>query len=192
MKINCLHSENLKKLSFVLIGITVLVSCECGSGHEASRQKVDTTRQGRPEERINATRNFLEKERKSIEAYKKDRDLDMERTGTGLHYMILKNSGDTTSVHSRDIVKFNYDIYLMTGELLYSSRDSGPRTLRIDKEDAVMGLHESLKMLNLGDKGRFILPSHLAFGVGGDQNKVPPMTPLVYELEIVNIQKSKS
>lgn len=191
MKMNCRHFDHLKKFSFLLISIAVLVSCECGTSHQQAPVPEENTR-SRPEDRIGATRNFLQKERESIEAYKKDRKLDMLSTGTGLHYMILEDSGDTTSVKPEDIVEFEYDIFMMNGRLLYSSSESGTRTLRVDKEDAVIGLHESLKILDLGDKGRFILPSHLAFGVGGDQNKVPPMTPLVYELEIVNIQKSKS
>ncbi|MDZ7846012.1 MAG: FKBP-type peptidyl-prolyl cis-trans isomerase [Owenweeksia sp.] len=78
------------------------------------------------------------------------------------------------------------------GAKLYSSRESGNRSLKIDKQDGEIGLHEALKKLGLGDKARFILPSHLAFGVAGDQQEVPPMTPLVYELKVVKIDKSKS
>jgi FKBP-type peptidyl-prolyl cis-trans isomerase len=38
--------------------------------------------------------------------------------------------------------------------------------------------------LNYGDKSKVILPPHLAFGLTGDE-KVPPMSTLVYDLKIV-------
>ncbi len=173
----------------LLVCLMALVSCECSSSHEPVVQDQPTSPGG---DNIQAQRDFLEKERNSINSYIKDRKLKMERTGTGLYYQILEDSVSEVMVETEDIVDFDYDIYLMNGSLLYSSSEEGIKTLRVDKEDAEMGLHESLKLLGLGDKGRFILPSHLAFGVGGDQERVPPKTPLVYELKIININKSKS
>lgn len=144
------------------------------------------------EERMEVQRDFLRKERESIDAYIKDRDLKVERTGSGMYYAITKDSLAPEMVETEDRVEYSYNIYMLNGSLLFSSDESGNGTLTIDKEDAEIGLHESLKKLGLGDEGLFILPSHLAFGVAGDQNRVPPKTALVYELKIVKIQKSKS
>ena len=195
MTTNFQDYKYLKITTYIIILAVGLVSCECGSSHtesskhnEQSKERQHRTR----EESIRATRDFLKKERNSIEAYLKDRDLKMQRSGTGLYYQILKDSSAAEQVESEDVVEYEYDIYLMNGALLYSSGQSGPKSLKVDKEDAVIGVHEALKLLGLGDKGRFVLPSHLAYGVAGDQEKVPPVTPLVYELKVTNIQKSKS
>ncbi len=188
MKKLCQVSKFLKLSSYLILLAILVISCECGSGHNSTQPQ----RQRSPQEKIDDSRSFLEQERESIEAYIDDRQLDMRRSGTGLYYQILQVGDTPDSIYSEDLVEFEYEIYLMNGTLLYSSDESGTRRLRIDKEDAVIGLHEALKLLRLGDKGRFILPSHLAHGVAGDQNRVPPMTPLVYELKIINIQKSKS
>lgn len=175
---------------YIFIMAFAAISCECSSKHSAPEQEVPHPIT--QEERWDAQRDFLKKERESIEGYINERSLDMERTGMGLYYTIIKDSVAPEMVESEDRVEYQYKISMLNGSLLFSSENSGNGTLTIDKEDAVIGLHESLKKLGLGDEGLFILPSHLAFGVAGDQDRVPPKTALVYELKIVKIQKSKS
>ncbi len=140
---------------------------------------------------IEAHREFLELEKKSIQNYIADRNLDLQRNGTGIYYRIENNPvfDSIINIQSGDEVTYHYKISLLNGSELYSSSADAPAILRVDKEDAEIGLHDALKLMRLGDKGLFILPSHRAFGVSGDQNKIPPFTALVYDLEIVDIQK---
>jgi FKBP-type peptidyl-prolyl cis-trans isomerase len=42
-------------------------------------------------------------------------------------------------------------------------------------------------MLREGDKARFILPPHIAHGLLGDENRIPPRSVIVYEVELLNI-----
>jgi FKBP-type peptidyl-prolyl cis-trans isomerase len=166
----------------------VLAGCQCGSTQE--RREPQDAREVQ-ERQIQQQREFLEKERESIETYIKDRELEMQRTGTGLYYLVVKDSAFGEPATSGDVVRIDFTISLLNGQEIYSSRESGPRTLRVDKEEAEIGLHEALKQLGVGDEGLFILPSHLAFGVGGDQNKVPPVTALAYEIKMLQLEKSK-
>lgn len=184
---------SLKFSFYLLITLVAVLSCDCSSNSQNKTSYDKRSPQEIEEQRIEARRDFLKKERAAIEEYIETRDLDLQRTGTGMYYQITR---DSTSVNglaeTEDIVEYAYNISALDGTLLYSSAANGTATLRIDKEDAEIGLHEAFKLMGLGDEGLFILPSHLAFGVGGNSDKVPPMTPLVYELKIVNIQKSKS
>ena len=179
----------LKYSIMLLVLVASVISCDCTSTKKNSSAPSPETIQ---ENRIEARRDFLQKERESIEAYQKDNNLEMERTGTGLYYVLMKQSGDTILIETEDWVEYAYKISSLQGELLYSSDDLGIVTIKVDKMDTEIGVHEALKLMALGDEGLFILPSHLAFGVAGDLNKVPPMTPLVYEIIILNIKKSKS
>lgn len=180
----------LKPFAYFIIILFAGISCECSS--KQSRQDHPAQRPMTGEERMEAQRAFLKRERESIEAYIKDRNLDVERAGNGMYYSIIKDSSAAQIVESEDVVEYAYEISMLNGSLLFTSRQLGNGRLKIDKEDAEIGLHESLKKLGLGDEGLFILPSHLAFGVAGDQDRVPPKTALVYELKVLNIQKSKS
>lgn len=182
----------LKNTSLILVLMVAALSCDCSGGQNQTAPPAEKTAEETYQERIDASRDFLAKERKSIEAYIKDRKLKLKRSGTGLYYQILADSAGGPAVQSEDVVQYDYEVSLMNGNPLYSSATDGRAELKVDKQDAVIGLHESLKLLGLGDKGLFILPSHLAYGVAGDQNKVPPRIPLVYEIKVVNIIKSKS
>jgi FKBP-type peptidyl-prolyl cis-trans isomerase len=42
-----------------------------------------------------------------------------------------------------------------------------------------------------GGKAKFILPSHLAYGLTGDQDKIPPQSPVVYDIELIEIEKNE-
>lgn len=189
MLINYAENRPLRFTALLLVCVVAMVSCECSSAREPAKEQET---QATIRDNIQAQKDFLQREREAIDAYIKDRNLKMQRSGTGLYYELLVDSASGDLVQPGDVVDFEYDIFLMNGTLIYSSEEDGIRTLKVDKEDAELGVHESLKLLGLGDKGRFILPSHLAFGVGGDQERVPPKTPLVYELKVLNIKKSKS
>lgn len=179
------------RINLILILSFVFGACN-GPEAETSNPLLDQQKPGRTRENsIEAHRDFLKKEVESIKEYIADRDLDLKRNGTGIFYQI-DSLGQGPRPKMGDDVSYTYRISLLNGTTIYESAPGESAQLRIDREDAEIGLHESLKMMRLGDKGLFILPSHRAFGVAGDQNKVPPFTALVYELEITDIQKTKS
>ena len=57
----------------------------------------------------------------------------------------------------------------------------------IEKTDIESGLHEALKYMCTNDKALFILPSHLAHGLIGDQDKIPPLQSLIYDIHLIKI-----
>ena len=168
-------------LLIALLGALVW-SCQCNGQEEDTAQ--DPPGQG--VDRLEAQREFLRKEDASIQAYIEDRSLDMERSGTGLYYRIIPDSlpGDTTPIEPGDRVHYRSHIYLLNGQKIYEREKS----LRVERQDAVLGLHEALKRMTAGDSGSFILPSHLAYGVPGDRNKVPPYTALHYYVQIDKVE----
>jgi len=50
-------------------------------------------------------------------------------------------------------------------------------------------LEEGLLLLHQGDKAKFIIPSHLAYGLLGDQKQIPPGATLVYDVELIQLNK---
>lgn len=175
-------------LNIVLV-ILALCSCQC-SGQEREKQQRPTSQREQRESRMEARKDFINREQKSIESYIADRGFDMQRSGTGLFYAIERDSlpSDSSLIASGQRVTYAYQVYLLNGTLIYSSEQEGPATLTIDKQDEIIGLHEALKKMRLGEKGRFIIPSHLAYGVSGDQRKIPPLTALQYNIEILKVE----
>jgi FKBP-type peptidyl-prolyl cis-trans isomerase FkpA len=77
---------------------------------------------------------------------------------------------------------------LLNGDLAYSSGQTGPKEFEIGHGGVESGLEEGILLLHVGDHAKFIVPSHLAFGLLGDQNKIPQRATLVYDIELVKLK----
>lgn len=112
---------------------------------------------------------------------------DMKETGSGLRYMIYQE-GDGEKAQKDKVAIFHYSLRLITGDLIYSSQESGMAEFRLGRGGVESGLEEGFKLLRVGDKARFILPSHLAHGVPGDGAKIPRRATLIYDIELVELK----
>jgi len=43
-------------------------------------------------------------------------------------------------------------------------------------------------LMNKGAKAKFILPSHLAHGLLGDENKIPSNATVIYDIELLDFK----
>ena len=53
----------------------------------------------------------------------------------------------------------------------------------------VPGFREAMLNMNVGDKARVFIPSFLGYGARGRAPRIPPNTNLVFDIEIVGIDK---
>ena len=53
----------------------------------------------------------------------------------------------------------------------------------------IAGFKEGVQQLKVGDKATLFIPSHLAYGERG-AGPIPPNTDIVFEVELVGIQKA--
>jgi FKBP-type peptidyl-prolyl cis-trans isomerase FkpA len=112
---------------------------------------------------------------------------NMKTSPTGLRYLIYKTSNGKQAVKGQ-MVTINYTARLLNGDLAYSSMEEGPKTFQVGHSDVERGLDEGILLLRVGERAKFILPSHLAFGVLGDQNRIPQNATLVYDVELIKIK----
>lgn len=138
-------------------------------------------------ESINMQSTFLEEENDEIDSYLKHHaDWKMIKTGSGLRYFIYERSNSNDSVKVYDEVSIYFEVKLLDGTICYSQKEEIQKFM-IEKTDIESGLHEALKYMCLNDKALFILPSHLAHGLIGDQDKIPPLQPLIYDIQLIKI-----
>jgi FKBP-type peptidyl-prolyl cis-trans isomerase len=116
---------------------------------------------------------------------------EMKQTGTGLRYLIYK-SGKGTLTSTGKVVKMNYEIRLITGDVVYSSKETGPKEFIVGRGGVESGLEEGILLLRQGDKAKLILPSYLAWGLTGDQDRIPPKSTLIYDVELLEVSNSSS
>lgn len=136
---------------------------------------------------INTNKKLVETESEQIQDFINRYGWKMEQTGTGLRYMIYKNGSGKKAVTGMQAT-INYTVSLLTGELCYSSETKGPKQFIIGKGMVENGIDEGILFLKSGDRVKFILPSHLAFGLVGDGDKIPARAVLVYDIELLELK----
>jgi FKBP-type peptidyl-prolyl cis-trans isomerase len=108
----------------------------------------------------------------------------------GVSYELDPKNPKTPKIQSGQVVTIAYTArFLEAGHLFddtYTTKQ--PLTFRLgDPGQVIKGLEIAIHLLPEGGKGRFIIPSELAFGAQGSSSRiVPPWTPVLYEVEVMD------
>ena len=135
---------------------------------------------------INANVHLTHTEDELIEEYISRYKWNMTKTSSGLRYFIYKK-GNGKSVDKKSRVKINFKTNLINGKMIYSSDIEGSKAFNIGKGEVEKGLEEGILLLKVGDKAKFIIPSHLGFGLLGDEKNIPSKATLIYDVELVEV-----
>lgn len=136
----------------------------------------------RPEDKA---KRQAEKDQKAIVEYLSGKSLSAKKTESGIHYIIEK-AGTGKSPTADDIVKVHYRGMLLDGTVFDSSLDRGePLTFPLGR--VVPGWQESIPLLKEGGKGKFLIPSALAYGERGAGGVIPPNAVLDFEVELLQV-----
>lgn len=108
-------------------------------------------------------------------------------TESGLQYEILV-AGDTASSKPTDEnrVEVRYIGTFLDGKEFDKSSDTS--TVKFPVNGVIKGWTEGLKLMNIGSKYKFYIPSELAYGSRGIPGAIPPGSALVFEVELVGIE----
>lgn len=126
-------------------------------------------------------------EKTLIDEYVQRKQWSMKETGTGVRYGIYY-SENGVEIESGDIVELEYTLELLDGTLISKTENGETETVLVDKDIVESGLHEALKYLHQGDKAKLIIPSHMAYGLTGDLDKIPGFSTLVYDIKIIDVR----
>ena len=144
------------------------------------------------EQSIEMNTVFSSEEDQEIDLFlQRHKDWKMTETGTGLRYMVYHKSEKTDSAQVGDIVTVSFEISLLDGTVCYNSKEKGEESFVVEKTDIESGLHEGIKYMCEDDKAKFILPSHIAHGLIGDTDKIPPLSPVIYDIHLLKIEKEQ-
>lgn len=178
---------------FVVSILILMISCN------NNQQNNDTDRSALPysvakmehkQELLDWNKGIVEIDYTVINKFIERRKWEMQTTGTGLYYQIYDKTNGEKSVDGK-IAEFSYTTMLLNGTILYTSEEYGNRTIHLGHNQEEIGLNEGIMMMKVGEKARFILPPHLAFGVPGDGFLVPPYSILVYDIELLSLTDKK-
>lgn len=136
------------------------------------------------QDKVDAEKNIKAGEAFLAENGKKD---GVKTTASGLQYKILKE-GDGPMPKATDTVKVNYKGTLIDGTVFDSSYDRGePVTFPVN--GVIPGWTEALQLMKVGSKWQLFIPAKLAYGEHSPSPKIGPNSTLIFEVELLDIEK---
>ncbi|MEW6467608.1 MAG: FKBP-type peptidyl-prolyl cis-trans isomerase [Bacteroidota bacterium] len=115
---------------------------------------------------------------------------DTVTTASGLKYIVVSKAMGGAQAAPGKTVKVHYTGFLTDGMVFDSSieRDQ-PIEFVLGQTPIIKGWEEGIALMNVGDKIRFIIPSHLGYGdMGQPQAKIPPKATLLFDVELVEVK----
>jgi FKBP-type peptidyl-prolyl cis-trans isomerase len=175
----------MRTITFLFLAILSFMGCN-GCGEKKNITDLDIQRE--QQKLIKETKKAHEEEMKAIGKFVEERKWPMQVTNTGLHYWIFApGNGQVPKPENR--VAISYTITLLDGTECYSTPDENPKEFVVEQDNVETGLHEAIQLMHTGDRAKFILPSHLAFGLTGDSGKIPPNASVLYDIHLIAIQQ---
>jgi FKBP-type peptidyl-prolyl cis-trans isomerase FkpA len=184
MKLNNFFKHIIHQGMYIVTCFVLL--CACGDSQKKTSQKVNIQSKEFQDKLIDVNKMYVKQESDEIDQYVRHRNWQMTTTGTGLRYMITKKGEGEKAVPDK-FVRVNYKVSLLDGTVCYSSDSTGARDFLVGQDNVESGLHEAIQLMNVGGKAIFILPSHLAHGLIGDENKIPAKSSVIYDIELLAV-----
>ena len=144
---------------------------------------------------VEAFRTFEGNRQKKIEDAKKLGEAKMEelaagfdKTDSGLRYKMIQ-TGSGKQAENGKTVAVHYEGSLETGKVFDSSYPrKKPIEFKLGQGQVIEGWDEGIALLKVGDKARFVIPSHLAYGESGAGGVIPPNATLIFDVELMDVK----
>lgn len=144
---------------------------------------------------IEAFRTFEGSREKRLAEGKKQAEEAMEKlaagfdkTESGLRYKIIQK-GDGKRAEKGKKVSVHYKGSLESGEVFDSSYTrKQPIDFQLGVGQVITGWDEGIALLQVGDKARFVIPSHLGYGSRGAGGVIPPDATLIFDVELMDVK----
>lgn len=129
---------------------------------------------------INANRTIAQSEETSINEYVARRKWDMQKLPEGVRLWEYEK-GRGPKVNVEDSVHIVYSVEAINGKLIYSDIKDD---YVAGRRQQMIGLDQAVLQLSVGSRAKVILPSNLAYGIGGDGDRIPQSAILIIDVKV--------
>jgi len=175
----------LNKIIIILLAVFTFFSCK----NEKQKKSLIEIKQKYSEPLVKVNKHLVQEDIDRINGYCRRRNWKMKLNKAGLFYDIYKKTNND-SVKTGDVVVINYKVNLLNGKLCYTSDSLGTKSFKVGQGGVEKGLEIGILLMKKGEKARFIMAPFLAYGLIGDEKKIPPLATIVYDVEVVDILKA--
>ena len=144
---------------------------------------------------VEAFRTFEGSRAKRIEAERAAAEAEMdklaagfEKTESGLRYQFIQR-GSGKKAEDGKTVSVHYSGQLPDGKVFDSCyARKKPIEFPLGRGNVIEGWDEGIALLQVGDKARFVIPSHLGYGSRGAGGVIPPNATLIFDVELMDVK----
>lgn len=111
-----------------------------------------------------------------------------EQTESGLRYQIIQKGNGTQAEAGKTVAVHYKGMFVDGGEFDNSFKRGEPIEFPVGVGNVIAGWDEGIQLLKVGDKARFVIPSHLAYGSRGAGGVIPPDATLVFDVELMAVK----
>jgi FKBP-type peptidyl-prolyl cis-trans isomerase FkpA len=170
----------LNKVIFISLSL-FLIKCK-GAGEEPDKEVVWTK-----ESSVNLNKDFALEEEIQIKFFLEQHENWVPiKTGSGLQIIELKK-GQGEKAKDGALAQTKFKIKLLDGTLAYQTEEDEVKEFVINHSEVESGVQEGITSMRVGGRSVFIIPSHLAHGLVGDFAKIPPLSPIVVDVELLDL-----
>lgn len=139
--------------------------------------------------KIKSLPEFEQEETQMITKYVSDNNIQVQPLESGL-YFIETQAGTGAKVDTGKTIKINYTGKLLDGTVFDSSLGEGREPMEFVLQEGMMikGFTEGLLLMKDKGKATLLMPSKIAYGPGHPQSPIPPYSPLLFEVEILEVK----
>lgn len=171
----------MKRTLFLFSVLLILSGCSSCSG----QKKAEERQFQQQEDIIEANRRILEEESRLIDEYIAEHNLEMTKSRSGLRYLI-EPLGSGNKPTTGQVAVIEYETFFLDDSNM-GPAGSSRMEIWINQDHTIRGLLEGVQMMRVGDTGKFILPSHLAYGVQGIPGEVPSRATVIFDVKLIAI-----
>ncbi|MDR1983301.1 MAG: FKBP-type peptidyl-prolyl cis-trans isomerase [Prevotellaceae bacterium] len=164
----------------------------------------DTNNNFKPKVAVNIRENIekvnkilSEKDNDRIESFLRRHNLQATFDDTGF-WIVEIEKGNGTKIQNGSLVALKCTINLLDGTHCYTYNEDNPLIFVLSKsnelsetsnaQNVISGLHSALVLIENQSRAVLVFPPHLAHGVIGDGNNIPPRSILVYDIKVLDVQ----
>lgn len=122
----------------------------------------------------------------SIEGFLSNKNIKAEKTHEGVFYSVL-TEGVGQVPRQGDFVKIKYVGKLLSGKVFDESPKDEPYVFQLGNGQVIEGWNKAIQKLKMGTKATLYVPAYLAYGSVGIGTVIPPNSPLIYDIELVEV-----
>lgn len=111
-----------------------------------------------------------------------------EQTESGLRYQVIQQGTGVQAEKGKTVAVHYKGMFADGGEFDNSYKRGNPIEFPVGMGNVIPGWDEGIQLLKVGDKARFVIPSHLGYGSRGAGGVIPPDATLVFDVELMAVK----